>query len=105
MTSPATGLRALLGYFLGLGTWGFDGPIATVGYMRRDLVERHGRLDHARPARHAGRHAVVQSLFYGIAPAVIAIIVIATAKLARLTNQRDPRLCGPSPWCLAPSPR
>src|SRR5439155_3996740 len=32
--------RAFLGYFLGLGTWGFGGPIATVGYMQRDLVER-----------------------------------------------------------------
>jgi chromate transporter len=27
-------------YFLGLGTWGFGGPIATVGYMQRDLVDR-----------------------------------------------------------------
>ena len=27
-----------LRYFLGLGTWGFGGPIATVGYMQRDLV-------------------------------------------------------------------
>src|SRR5438552_14594560 len=26
--------------FLGLGTWGFGGPIASVGYMQRDLVER-----------------------------------------------------------------
>jgi len=39
------GLRAVLGYFLGLGTWGFGGPIATVGYMQRDLVERRGWLD------------------------------------------------------------
>jgi len=31
-----------LRYFLGLGTWGFGGPIATVGYMQRDLVERRG---------------------------------------------------------------
>src|SRR6266536_3139127 len=38
------GLRALLRYFLGLGTWGFGGPIATVGYMQRDLVERRGWL-------------------------------------------------------------
>jgi chromate transporter len=38
------GLRAVLGYFLGLGTWGFGGPIATVGYMQRDLVERRGWL-------------------------------------------------------------
>ena len=32
-------LRSFLRYFLGLGTWGFGGPIATVGYMQRDLVE------------------------------------------------------------------
>src|SRR5438552_13993364 len=37
--------RARLRYFLGLGTWGFGGPIATVGYMQRDLVERRGWLD------------------------------------------------------------
>src|SRR5205085_8330597 len=38
----------LIRYFLGLGTWGFGGPIATVGYMQRDLVERYrwlGRQD------------------------------------------------------------
>lgn len=29
-------------YFLGLGTWGFGGPPALVGYMYRDLVERKG---------------------------------------------------------------
>src|SRR5438045_7275765 len=33
-------LRPFLRYFVGLGTWGFGGPIATVGYMQRDLVER-----------------------------------------------------------------
>jgi len=33
-------LRGLLGYFLRLGTFGFGGPIALVGYMQRDLVER-----------------------------------------------------------------
>jgi chromate transporter len=30
----------VLRYFLGLGTWGFGGPIATVGYIQRDLVVR-----------------------------------------------------------------
>ncbi|MBI3468079.1 MAG: chromate transporter [Planctomycetes bacterium] len=33
-------LRALAVYFLRLGTLGFGGPVALVGYMHRDLVER-----------------------------------------------------------------
>src|SRR3954469_25522632 len=33
-------LRRYVRYFLGLGTWGFGGPMAPVGYMQRDLVER-----------------------------------------------------------------
>src|ERR1700741_931401 len=33
-------LGDLLRYFLRLGTFGFGGPIALVGYMQRDLVER-----------------------------------------------------------------
>jgi chromate transporter len=32
-------LKDLLIYFLKLGTWGFGGPVALVGYMHRDLVE------------------------------------------------------------------
>ena len=38
--SPRTGsLGAFIRYFLYLGTVGFGGPIALVGYMQRDLVE------------------------------------------------------------------
>lgn len=139
------GFGSFLRYFLGLGTWGFGGPIASVGYMQRDLVERRGWLSEnefldgvalgqtmpgplaaqvvmwigflrrgwagalataatfiapsfllvlavaAVYARYSGL-AVVQSLFYGIAPAVMAIIAIAACKLARLTNRRDVRL-------------
>jgi chromate transporter len=138
-------LRVLLGYFLGLGTWGFGGPIATVGYMQRDLVERRSWLDRqdflngvalgqtmpgplaAQVCMWAGFLTrgplgalavagafiapsflvvlaiaiayvhyqglpVVQALFYGVAPAVMAIIAIAAVKLARLTNHTDRRL-------------
>jgi chromate transporter len=138
-------LGRFLRYFLGLGTWGFGGPIATVGYMQRDLVERRAwisrddfldgvALGQAMPgplaaqvvmwfgflragiagaavtaavfiapsfalvlalavvyARYQGL-PVVQALFYGIAPAVMAVIAVAAVKLARLTNRRDTRL-------------
>lgn len=141
---PVT-FRRLLRYFLGLGTWGFGGPIATVGYMQRDLVERSGwigreeflngvALGQTTPGPLAAQVVMwvgylrngwpgalgtsvafilpsfvvvlavaffyvryqglswVQGLFYGIAPAVIAIIAIAAVKLSRLTNGRDIRL-------------
>src|SRR5439155_23713405 len=35
---------------------------------------------------------IVQSLFYGIAPAVMAVIAVAAIKLARFTDKRDPKL-------------
>lgn len=37
-------LKGLLLYFLKLGTVGFGGPIALVGYMQKDLVEDRGWL-------------------------------------------------------------
>lgn len=42
MTARPVSLRELARYFLWLGTTGFGGPIALVGYMQRDLVERRG---------------------------------------------------------------
>ncbi|WP_281068755.1 chromate transporter [Ramlibacter agri] len=39
-TTPGYTLWQLLKYMLGLGTWGFGGPVALAGYMYRDLVER-----------------------------------------------------------------
>jgi chromate transporter len=38
---------ALLRYFLYLGSLGFGGPVALVGYMQRDLVERRGWFSRA----------------------------------------------------------
>jgi chromate transporter len=142
-------LRDYVRYFIGLGTWGFGGPIATVGYMQRDLVEqRHWlsrteflngvALGQAMPGPLAAQVVmwvgylqagawgalatslpfilpsyalvlavaflyvkvqgieIVQALFYGIAPAVMAIIAVAAVKLARLTNGADARL-----WVIA----
>ncbi len=41
MPPPATySLWQIVRYMMGLGTWGFGGPVALVGYMYRDLVER-----------------------------------------------------------------
>jgi chromate transporter len=138
-------LRPFLRYFVGLGTWGFGGPIATVGYMQRDLVEQRKwvterdflngvALGQTMPGPLAAQVvmwvgflqrgaigalgtstlfilpsfvlvlcvaivyvqfqglAVVQALFYGIAPAVIALIAVAAVKLARLTDKADPKL-------------
>jgi chromate transporter len=140
---------ALLRYFLWLGCFGFGGPIATVGYMQRDLVERRGWLDRTdflngvalgqtMPGPLAAQVVMwvgylragtlgalatslpfilpsfvvvlfvavfyvrfqgldwVQALFYGIAPAVTAVIALAAVKLARLTNGHDIRL-----WAIA----
>ena len=144
-TDRPVGLDRFLRYFLWLGTLGFGGPIATVGYMQRDLVEKRGwvkreeflngvALGQTMPGPLAAQVAmwvgylqrgalgaflvcvpfilpsylivtvvayfyvryegleVVQALFYGIAPAVMAIIVLAAVKLARLTNAKDARL-------------
>ncbi len=44
---PCYTLWQLMRYVLGLGTWGFGGPVALVGYMYRDLVERRGWLTDA----------------------------------------------------------
>jgi chromate transporter len=41
-TAPVYSMWQMVRYMLALGTWGFGGPVALVGYMYRDLVEtRH----------------------------------------------------------------
>ncbi|MDB5124296.1 MAG: chromate transporter [Mucilaginibacter sp.] len=44
MRTTRYSLRDITIYFLKLGTWGFGGPVALVGYMQRDLVEDKGWL-------------------------------------------------------------
>ncbi|HEV8692054.1 MAG TPA: chromate transporter [Ideonella sp.] len=46
-TAPAYTMWQLVAYMLGLGTWGFGGPVALVGYMYRDLVEKRRWLTEA----------------------------------------------------------
>jgi chromate transporter len=41
---PKYTLAEIALYYLKLGTWGFGGPVALVGYMQRDLVEDKGWL-------------------------------------------------------------
>src|SRR5690349_22579435 len=43
-SKPLYSLTEITKYFLKLGTWGFGGPVALVGYMQRDLVEQKGWL-------------------------------------------------------------
>lgn len=45
--TPGYTLGQLLLYMLRLGTFGFGGPVALAGYMRRDLVERLGWISEA----------------------------------------------------------
>src|SRR6188472_4123602 len=44
---PSYTLWQLTAYALRLGTWGFGGPVALVGYMHRDLVERRKWISEA----------------------------------------------------------
>jgi chromate transporter len=140
-------LWQLTTYFLKLGTIGFGGPVALVGYMQRDLVERHQWIDDEEyklglalaqimPGPLAAQLAIavgyfahgvlgatlvglafvlpsflmvlglsalyvaygglwwMQAVFYGVSAAVIGIIAIASYKLAKKVNGRDPLLWG-----------
>ena len=40
--TPTYSLQQLVRYVLKLGTVGFGGPVALIGYMYRDLVGRRG---------------------------------------------------------------
>src|SRR3954469_19453517 len=45
--APTYSLWDLVLYALGLGTYGFGGPVALIGYMHRDLVERRKWISEA----------------------------------------------------------
>lgn len=45
--TPSYSLGQLMLYMLKLGTFGFGGPVALIGYMHRDLVERRGWISDA----------------------------------------------------------
>jgi chromate transporter len=135
-------LGSLVVYFLRLGTWGFGGPVALVGYMHRDLVDRKRWIVEAdyreglalaqlAPGPLAAQLAIylgyvhyrllgatlvgvafvlpsflmvvalgwaytlygglswMQAVFYGVGPAVIAIIATSSYKLTRRTIGAD----------------
>jgi len=44
-TAPGYTLGQMVLYMLRLGTFGFGGPVALIGYMHRDLVERRGWIN------------------------------------------------------------
>jgi chromate transporter len=46
-SAPPYSLWQLVRYMLALGSWGFGGPVALVGYMHRDLVERRAWITEA----------------------------------------------------------
>ena len=46
-SAPRYTLWQLVRYMLGLGTWGFGGPVALVGFMYRDLVEKRQWISEA----------------------------------------------------------
>jgi len=47
VSTPGYTLGQMMLYMLKLGTLGFGGPVALVGYMRRDLVEQRGWITEA----------------------------------------------------------
>src|SRR5579859_300858 len=92
----------LVRYFLRLGCLGFGGPVALVGQMERELVDEHKWLtkEQMREAIaicqslpgplaiqvgvYLGDLQPVTAIFYGVSPAVIALILHSCYRLAKL---------------------
>jgi chromate transporter len=71
-TGAGTSTRDLVLYFLKLGTIGFGGPAALVGYMRRDLVDE--RKHALSPGRSRGVEGTVDEETYNLALAMAQIM-------------------------------
>jgi chromate transporter len=68
-------LWQLVRYMLGLGTWGFGGPVALVGYMYRDLVEkRHWISDWHKLGQIAAYFAYAGSFVFGSGLAIVPFL-------------------------------
>ena len=97
MTDTATPARgttgSLLRYFAYLGSLGFGGPVALVGYMQRDLVERR---------RWFSREEYLKALALSqLAPGPLAAqLAICSASFTRACAARrssgSPSFCRPS---------
>ena len=99
--APTVNFGSFLRYFLWLGVFGFGGPIATVGYMQRDLVEQRGWLDK-------------QDMLDGIAlgqtmpgplAAQVSMWVGYLRKGALRANMLDAERLAQRTWCGAPVAR
>jgi chromate transporter len=56
--NPKPRIRDLVGYFLRLGTFGFDGPVAWCGLMEQELVQERGLAHQTRDERCHRRLAI-----------------------------------------------
>jgi chromate transporter len=100
--SPSYTRWQLVRYMLGLGTWGFGGPVALVGYMYRDLVERRRwiaesdykegmALAQLMPGPLAAQLAIYLGyVHYRVIGATLAGVAFV---LALVRDGRDPRRC------------
>lgn len=107
-------LRPLVWYFLKLGTIGFGGPAALVGYMRRDLVERRRITDEATynlalalaqimPGPLAAQTAIALGYFHGgvLGATVVGFVFILPSFLMVLGLSVTYVAFGGLPWMQA----
>src|SRR5574337_747547 len=78
---PLYSLLQLTLYFLKLGSVGFGGPVALVGYMYRDLVEGRRWIAEQDYKEGLTLAQLMQAAFYGVGAAVIGIIAVSAYKL------------------------